>query len=197
MSVIPPDPFQPLVSRLLAGDPEAEAVFFPLVHRYMMGVSRKFIHITDADREDFVLEVIERAFSKLDRYSPRKGSFKTWLYIMARNLAYDKGRHLRDGHDVLHEAMTEEVLERVAESAHPPESDEPQVQRPQLAALSQMLEQMEPVHRRILLGISQGRSAKVVAEEVGLSHANVRKIYQRLRERLRIDLGSSSEPSPQ
>jgi RNA polymerase sigma factor (sigma-70 family) len=191
MSALPDDLFQKLVPRLLQGDTDAENQFFELAHGYLMAVSHKFLHVTDADREDYVLEVIEKALSKLDRYSPGKGKFKTWLYVMATNFARDKGRHLRDGRDVLHNAVSEEALEWThAElpTQSPPDEDEPAQIDDRTTALGLALGRLDPVHQQIVWAISHGRSARDLAEELGLSHDNVRKIYQRTRERLRAEL---------
>lgn len=198
MSALTDDLFQKLVPRLLQGDTDAENQFFDLAHGYLMAVSRKFLHVGDADREDYVLEVIEKALSKLDRYCPSKGSFKTWLYIMATNFARDKGRRLRDGRDVLHNAVNEEALERTAaelSTTSPYGGDEPAQIDDRTTALGLALGKLDPVHQQIVWGMSHGRSARDLAEELDLSHDNVRKIYQRTRERLRAELDDDGNVS--
>lgn len=185
------DRFTPLLPKLLGGDRGAEEEFFLLAHGFLTAVSRKFPHIPDANREDFVLEVIEKALSRLDRFTPSKASFSTWLYIIARNLAYDRGRKVRDGQDVLHFAVSLEALERSPEDPSGPEAVEEAPARPELAALRVALERLPANQVQILMEMSAGRTAREVGHELGLSPENVRKIYQRAKERLRIEILAS------
>jgi RNA polymerase sigma factor (sigma-70 family) len=195
MSNYTEDPFAALYPRLCKGDSAAEEAFFHHAHGYLMVASRRFPQIREADREDFILEVIERVLTRLDSFCLRKASFRTWIHVVSRNLAFDKGRRQRDGRDVMHGALDEEATEWHRAPHRPAEEPDEEAgeERWDLESLSAALARMEPMHRQLLLDLSAGRSAREVAEELNLTHDNVRKLYQRLKQRLRDELGVSFE----
>ena len=65
----------------------SEAHFNALVDRYTQMVYRLAYGITgrSQDAEDIVQETFLKVFIHLDRFSPSKGTFKSWLLTIARN----------------------------------------------------------------------------------------------------------------
>ncbi|MHC1726637.1 MAG: RNA polymerase sigma factor [Syntrophobacteraceae bacterium] len=62
--------------------------FAYLVHRYKSGLFRIVGNLVDSPQvEDIVQETFIAAFTHICRYEPERGSFCTWLYSIARNLA--------------------------------------------------------------------------------------------------------------
>lgn len=84
-----------LIARVKAGSRDD---FRPLVERYQSGVIRYvFYLVRDQDTaEDIAQEAFVTAYRKLRQYNERY-AFSTWLYRIARNLAY---RHLRSNRTV-------------------------------------------------------------------------------------------------
>lgn len=69
--------------------------FFDRVHRYLLIALKN-----PDDAQEVAQDVFARALSMLDRFDPRRGEFRDWLFSMVRSVAID---HLRKG------ARTEEV----------------------------------------------------------------------------------------
>jgi RNA polymerase sigma-70 factor (ECF subfamily) len=64
--------------------------FFDRVYRYLLVALKN-----SDDAQEVTQDVFEQALSRLDRYDPRRGEFRDWLFCMVRSLAID---HLRKGH---------------------------------------------------------------------------------------------------
>ena len=74
--------------------------------RLVAWLKRKYNH---ADAEDFAQEAILRARRNKHRYDPRKCSLKTWLFGIARNLAFDEMRRRKRADLVELDALSEDV----------------------------------------------------------------------------------------
>ena len=72
---------------VLHAQKRSEAHFNALVDRYTQMVYRLAYGITgrSQDAEDIVQETFLKVFIHLDRFSPSKGTFKSWLLTIARN----------------------------------------------------------------------------------------------------------------
>jgi RNA polymerase sigma-70 factor, ECF subfamily len=65
--------------------------FFDRVYRYLLVTLKN-----PDDAQEVAQDVFVRVLSRLDRYEPRRGEFRDWLFCMVRSLAID---HLRkDSH---------------------------------------------------------------------------------------------------
>lgn len=92
------------------------AAFGALYQRYHGRVYRYLrTHVRcDEDAEDLLQQVFLRAFDALPRYHPRKGTFTSWLFRIARNAAIDfQRRH----HDTL-------TWDAMPEALHPRSDDD-------------------------------------------------------------------------
>jgi len=82
-----------LVDRLKHGNTYA---IDELYRRYAKQLFLFFRHIRHAQNpEDLVHDVFMRAIEKAYRFNPKKASFKTWLFRIARNHCIDLVRHQR------------------------------------------------------------------------------------------------------
>ena len=80
-----------LVSQAQGGDELAFAAlyvyFFHRVYRYLR------MRLGDSeDAQDLAQDVFERLIRALPNYDPKRGSFRAWIFSIARNLAIDNGR---------------------------------------------------------------------------------------------------------
>jgi RNA polymerase sigma-70 factor (ECF subfamily) len=82
-----------LMRRLQDGDPEA---FETLYERYQAPIARHLANIVhdEAAAQDLLQEVFLRVWTRAGQFAGR-GSFKTWLYRIATNLAFNHLRHRR------------------------------------------------------------------------------------------------------
>ena len=75
----------------------SEAAFNELVDRHTSVVYRIAFSMTGAasEAEEIVQETFIKVFKHLDRYSPEKASFKTWLLAIARNQSINTFKSLK------------------------------------------------------------------------------------------------------
>jgi RNA polymerase sigma factor (sigma-70 family) len=137
-----------------------------------------------AEAEDLTQRTFERALKASDRYDERRGSPRTWLMAIARNLLIDHYRQRRpvEVHPLDPERIRTEVEGRQ-------EADD------QLwisAELQEALETLRPRDREILaLRFGGDLSGPEIAELTGLSLANVQQIVSRSLRHLREELAPS------
>jgi RNA polymerase sigma-70 factor (ECF subfamily) len=74
-----------IIKQVQAGNAQA---FEPIVHHYQSAVFRILSNLVGkAMVEDLAQDVFLSAFAKIRRFDPQKGSFRSWLYAIARNRA--------------------------------------------------------------------------------------------------------------
>jgi RNA polymerase sigma-70 factor (ECF subfamily) len=79
-----------IIKQVQAGNARA---FEPIVHYYQAAVFRILWNLIGGARvEDLAQDVFLSAFEKIRRFDPKKGSFRSWLYAIARNRALN-ARH--------------------------------------------------------------------------------------------------------
>ena len=80
-----------LVTRIAKGDTAALEALYDLHAPMVLGIALK---ITDdrALAEDVLQETFWQAWQSASTYSSQRGSFSSWLYRIARNLAMDAER---------------------------------------------------------------------------------------------------------
>ena len=83
-----------IVSQVQAGDTQA---FESIVHHYQSAVFRILSNLVGgALVEDLAQDVFLSAFAQIQRFDPKKGSFRSWLYAIARNRALNARRKKRE-----------------------------------------------------------------------------------------------------
>lgn len=84
-------PDETLLAGLAAGDAEVALAFVRRFQRLVFGVALAVLG--DArGAEDVAQQTFERAWRHAQVYDPRRGSVRTWLSTIARNLAVDAAR---------------------------------------------------------------------------------------------------------
>lgn len=138
--------------------------------------------------EDCVQEVFVRAWRASDRHDPDRGSVRTWLYAIARNVVVDAARaRARRPRTVDADAAPEPADPRDAQGAV--------VERMRLA---EALSRLSPEQRQVVVEVHlNGRDYADVSQETGVPAATLRtRMFAALRA-LRKDLQSgpgSDEP---
>jgi RNA polymerase sigma factor (sigma-70 family) len=186
------DEFMPLLPGLIDGDRGVEDEFFRLAWSRLKAWAEANFFIPQKDQEDFAIEVIEKALGKIHRYSPSKGRFVTWLFVVARNHATDRARRLQGGLDVLCGVVNEDTLEwlRLAPDHGEAEPD-CGIVNPYRTALDAALAQLPSSDRELLLLAYSGFNATQIAEQLlNLSADTVRQRHRRLLKKLRTTLNN-------
>jgi RNA polymerase sigma-70 factor (ECF subfamily) len=142
---------------------------------------------SDADAEDVTQDAMLNVLTSLHRYSPRAGTrFIAWVTAIAINTARRRFRRRRP------ELTATGELRELADGDKGPERDFEIAQRRE--ALLQALAGLDQRERELLsLRYGAELSAREIGELVQLEAANVRKILERTRSRLRARIDAVLE----
>lgn len=136
--------------------------------------------------EDLTQATFERALRAWGRFDPRRGSERTWLLTIARNLLIDHHRRDRSG-------LSDQIDERLLATY-----DGPEQQIIGTPELTEALGRLNDREREVLaLRFGGDLSGAQIAELLGLTLSNVQQIISRSLRRLRelLDQGGEREAS--
>ena len=163
------------LERVLAGDRDAYGEIVVGLQDALRGVLGGFCRSLE-ELEDFCHLAFVETYFKLGEYRPARGPFLPWFLAVARNAVLEEMRRRRAEGRRLHR-----YVERAA-SQGPRHEDAGGAQK----ALERCLSELEPGESRVLRDhYRDGRGCDEIAAALGKSGPAVRKILQRLRERLR------------
>src|SRR5258708_9059712 len=159
-----------LLAKLKAGHTEALAILFErhsaLVFRNACRVLRN-----QAEAEDLVQQVFFDLLRSAHKYDPEKGSFKTWLLMLAYCRTVNRWRQLKASH-YYDSSNIEDVLPEILQAATRPF---PFHGAEAICLVEQALEMIQPRQRRTIeLIYYEGLTADEVAERTGESTRVVR-----------------------
>ena len=172
-----------MVMAYLAGDQEA---FSFLVDRHMKHLYNFVLQLV-SDRnaaEDIVQETFVKAWKHLSRFDQSK-SFKTWIFAIAKNTAYD---HLKRKKTLPFSLFENEEGENVLENT-PAENDHPEDILDREATkveLEAKLAALTPLYRTILkLHYQEDLSLHEISEILGEPYNTVKSRHQRALKNLK------------
>jgi RNA polymerase sigma factor (sigma-70 family) len=164
---------QDCVTRAQRGEGRA---FSELVARYQDRVYRFLLRLSRSpeDAMDLTQETFIRAYQGIERWRP-EALFRTWLFHIARNLAFDRLRH-----DKIVEFVELDDDAELPDPAAGPETALETAQRYHL--LEAALERLPAQHREIiLLREIEGMSYEEIAHVLDLSAGTVKSRLARAR----------------
>lgn len=171
------DPENEIITRVKAG---LTNEFEHLVHRYQGPLFRIVANLVDrAAVEDIVQDVFLTAFSQLHRFDPRRGSFRTWLYRIARNRALNTRRKKRE------RLMQQEP---VIADGHAPDCD--LILKEAFGQLDRILAELDFKDRVIFVlaeleGLSYAQIAQVESLPLGTVKSRLHRVRQKMRQALK------------
>jgi len=186
-----------LIPRALLGDDQA---FAQLVKTYLPPLYN-FVFLIVREKEmaeDVVQETFIKAWKNLKRFDQEK-SFKTWLYTIAKNTAFD---HLKKKKTVPFSLLTD------GEGDDPPFVREPALgsdiialldQEQALLALDQALEMLPVLYRTLLVLVyredfSLHEAALILDEPYNTVKSRHKRAVEKLRQILELHQGSILHP---
>jgi RNA polymerase sigma factor (sigma-70 family) len=135
-----------------------------------------------ADREDMLQETIAQLWRSYPRFDGRV-AFSTWMYRIAVNVAISFHRSDRRKRRALAPAA-ESVLERVPAPEQPEDDD-------RLALVRELIEQLGPLDRALMLFYLDDYSYAEIASTLGISETNVGTKIGRIKERLKSNVAAA------
>jgi RNA polymerase sigma-70 factor (ECF subfamily) len=156
------------------------ARFSVLYARYAKDIERFMLSRTNGDlalSEDLTSQVFTRAYAAIPRYV--EGSFRAWLYQIARNTLIDLHRRTRPA----------DSLERASGIAGAePRLDEQVIAAEAREQLHAALDHLNLAQRAVILLRLQGLTGREIAERLGMSHEAVKSAQYRAMAQLKIRL---------
>ncbi len=136
-----------------------------------------------ADAEDLTQLTFERALAAWGRFDPGRSTPKTWLLAIARNLLIDHHRRAK--------VRPEDPVDTRTLAEHPDEHSTPAADVDLAPAVAAGLSALSDRDREVVgLRFGADLTGPEIAEELGLTLANVQQILSRSLRRLRDHVGS-------
>ena len=159
-----------LVAKLQDGHTESLAILFERHSALVFRNARRVLR-NHAEAEDLVQQVFFDLLRAAHKYDPEKGSFKTWLLMLAYCRTINRWRQLQASH-YYDSANIEDVLPEILQAAQQPF---PFHGAEAICLVEQALEMIQPRQRRTIeLIYYEGLTAEEVAERTGESTPTVR-----------------------
>lgn len=155
---------------LVLGIIEGRIDFAVLQHRFEHLVFGRIYRLVKnrPDAEDLTQNVFVRVFEWLDRFDPKRASFRTWLYEITTSIVVNYFRAKRRAPQSL-DAMPESAAPSVA---GPDELHEANARQAQLL---QSFEQLDPLDRGVMIGFHvRNLSWKEIAAENNCTERHAR-----------------------
>lgn len=135
------------------------------------------------DRADLIQDMVLELWRAFPRYDGR-AAFSTWMYKVALNVAISRfrGASRRERSIADDAALGLDLI--AADQAMETDHD--------LIALRQLIAQLEPLNRALILLYLEGHGQDVIAETLGLSTTNVATRINRIKQKLK-GLGANPE----
>jgi RNA polymerase sigma factor (sigma-70 family) len=138
------------------------------------------------DRADLAQEIATQLWRAFPGFDPARGSFSTWMYRIALNVAISQARGQRPGQlEPLEDAHADVAGD---DGSGPEQADAARVLQRLIAAL-------DPLDRALLLLYLDERPQREIAEVLGISETNVATKIGRLKQRLRQQMAGTTDGS--
>ena len=134
------------------------------------------------DREDLAQEIIIEMWQSFSSFDQRY-RFSTWMYRIALNVAisFYRRENTRSRHVLSDE---QELLNAIDETAN---------QSPEMLALNELIERLEPMNKALVLLYLDGNSHLEIADVLGISETNVATKIGRLKDSMKHESRTAAQ----
>ena len=170
----------PKLRSILNGERGLDAEAFSLLYQKQADPVYNYVRyrVGDDEADDVTAEIFTRAWSKRGSYDPEKGTPKTWLWAIGRNVVIDHFRSRRPSPVQLSDELA-------ATTRVPAEVERREAWRRVRNALSGL----RPIEQDIIsLRFGAGETNRAIAAMLGFSEANVAQTLRRALRKLRKEL---------
>ena len=176
-----------LIARVARGDRTALEVLYDRHAATVMGICFKII----ADRaaaEDVLQETFWRVWQNASTYQSQRGSFTSWLFKIARNLAIDVYRREKSRPQAITETSdAEPILDQLPDiDINVAEQTQTNLDAQQVRNALRNLprEQRQVIELAYFYGMTRQEISKATGEALGTIHTRARLGLQKLRQEL-------------
>jgi RNA polymerase sigma factor (sigma-70 family) len=163
------------------------AAYSQLMDEYFEKVYSRMLKMTGqpGDAEDLTMEAFNKAFSKLDQYTP-DFAFSTWLYRIAKNNCIDHLRRNKKDNDTMVNQMEAGVGIAAHELANQlPSPEQLMITQQETRLLREIVETLHPKYKDIIkLHYFKELSCEEIAQKLDLPEGTVKVRLFRARELL-------------
>jgi RNA polymerase sigma-70 factor, ECF subfamily len=176
-----------LIARVARGDTTALEILYDHYASSVLGVSLKVIG-NQTLAEDVLQETFWRVWQSAATYQSQRGSFTSWLFRIARNLAIDVHRRRKARPQTISEtADANPILDEIPD----PDMDVPEQAQSNFQAqqVRNALRNLPPDQRQVIemayfYGMTRQEIAEATGEALGTIHTRARLGLQKLRREL-------------
>ena len=176
-----------LIARVARGDTTALETLYDRYASSVLGLSFKVIG-DQALAEDVLQETFWRVWQSAVSYQSQRGSFTSWLFRIARNLAIDSHRRRKVRPQTISETVdANPILDQMPDpEMNVPEQAQSNFQMQQVRnALSSLPpEQRQVIEMAYFYGMTRQEIAQATGEAIGTIHTRARLGLQKLRKEL-------------
>lgn len=173
-----------LIARVARGDRTALEALYDRHAGIVLGVCVKIMG-EQAAAEDVLQETFWRVWQNASTYQSQRGSFTSWLFRIARNLAIDEYRRGRNRpHTIIETSDADPILEHMPDlDMNVPEQAQANLNAQQIRnALSSLpREQRQVIELAYFYGMTRQEIAEATGEALGTIHTRARLGLQKLR----------------
>lgn len=168
--------------------PSLEEIYNAYYKKIYSFVMRK---ISDIDiTEDLVSDIFLKVAANLDRFDPEKACVSTWLYTIANNTVLDYYRTRKVYEPIPDENGSEGLMPEALVDTKDIESEI--IANEELEELAKALEHISVRSRDVIvLHYYADMTLKDVAQQMGMSYANIKIVHKKALQELRDALQSA------
>ncbi len=166
-----------LAQRARRGDERAFNLLFRRYHREVEAFVRSRVQGHAEVAEDITIDIFTKVFRFLDSY--QSGSFRGWIYQIARNtvIDYSRGYRVDEPLDQIHDIVSSM-----------PEPDTQVIVNEMRTELLAALATLPPIPRRILELRLKGYGLSEICDDLGMELSAVKSAQHRALRKLRVTL---------
>lgn len=176
-----------LIARVASGDQTALEALYDNYAAIVLGISDKIVG-DRACAEEILQETFWRVWDNASTYMPERGSFRSWLFRIARNLAIDayRRRNARP-QAITRDGRADPILDQLPD----PHTDiagqaQSRIEFKQVseALVALPVEQRQVLEMAYFYGMTRQEIAEATGEALGTIHTRARLGLQKLRKEL-------------
>jgi RNA polymerase sigma-70 factor (ECF subfamily) len=169
-----------VLEHVAAGHQEGLTVLMERYSPMVLGVARHILQ-DRGEAQDMVQDVFGEVCESAGRFDRNKGTFKTWLFRITRNLAINRRKYLQARQFYSNSALEdmEELPDRTGFWLRFARQEQPYLIRELLAILKPV--QRTTVELKCLEGLSVPQVAEQTGKSVGAVENNLRRALKKLR----------------